>query len=809
MDNINASIEEQMKSSYIDYAMSVIIGRALPDIRDGLKPVHRRILYAMHILNNQWNKPFKKSARVVGDVIGKYHPHGDSAVYDASVRLAQTFSTRYPLIQGQGNFGSIDGDPPAAMRYTEVRMTKLCNELLIDLEKETVRFLPNYDGSLTEPTVMPAKYPNLLVNGSSGIAVGMATNIPPHNLKEVVEGTIILIKDPDTPVEKLMEVIPGPDFPTGGIICGKEGIKTAYQTGRGLVRIRARTIIEENEKTGRETIIIHEIPYQTNKARTIEIIANLVKNKKIEGISDIRDESDREGMRVVIDIKRDGEPNTILNQLYKHTPMQTSFGIILLAVAHGQPVIVNIKEMLSYFILYRKEVVINRINFDLRKAKEKEQILEGFSIVLLNLDETILIIKSSKSPQEAKEKLILRFFLVEIQAQAILEMRLQRLTGLERDKILKEYEEIRQLVTKLKNILSDEKLILGIIIEELEEIKRNFGDERRTEIIENIRETNPEDLIIEEDVVVTISRTGYIKRTPAGLYASQKRGGKGKKGMRMKEEDFIEHLFVTSTHNYILCFTNKGKLYWLKVYQIPQGGRDSKGKAMVNIITMGIEEKIVAMLPLKEFEAGKHIITATKKGIVKKTGLLAYSKPRIGGIIAQSVDPEDELISAKLTDGGKEVFLGSKKGKSIRFDESEVRSIGRTARGVKGMTLENDDELVSMEIVNNKATLLSVTEKGFGKRTKNDDYRRQKRGGKGIITNKVTKKTGNVLGIKQVMDVDDIMLVTTRGKIIRMKAKGISIFGRNSRGVKLMKTKEGEKVKDIACLAENGDEQWV
>ena len=800
------SIEEQMRSSYIDYAMSVIVGRALPDIKDGLKPVHRRILYAMHLLNSQWNKAFKKSARMVGDVIGKYHPHGETAVYDASVRMAQNFSTRYPLLEGQGNFGSTDGDPPAAMRYTEIRMAKLCEELLLDLDKETVDFVSNYDGSLIEPSILPAKYPNLIINGSSGIAVGMATNIPPHNLNEILEGVILLAKDPDTSLEKIMEIIPGPDFPTGGIIYKKEGIKSAYQTGRGSIQIRARAVIEENEKTGKETIAIYELPYQTNKARLIENIAELVKNKKIEGISDLRDESDRDGTRAVIEIKRGANAKIVLNQLYKHTSMQTTFGAIFLSVFDGQPVVMNLKDMLINFINFRKETVTKKTIFEQKKAKEREHILAGLNIALKNIEEIINTIKTSGSPKEAKEELKKKFIFSEIQAQSILDMRLQKLTGLERNKILNEYKEVLKLVDKLTKILSSESLVIDIIIKELEEIKKKYGDERRTEIKDDPGDISQEDIIAEEEMVVTISHTGYIKRTPTGLYKSQKRGGKGKTGMRMKDEDLIEHLFIATTHHYILFFTNQGRVYWLKVYQLPEGGRDSKGKAIINVVSMGPKEKAVAMLPLKEFQEGKYIIMATKRGIIKKSELLAYSRPRIGGIIAQTVDPGDELISAKLTDGEKEIFMGSKKGKAIRFKETEIKSAGRTARGMRGISLKEEDVLVSMEVVNNEATLLTVTEKGYGKRSKNSDYKIQKRGGKGTITNKINNQTGDIVGIKQVIDEDDLMLVTTNGKIIRIQAKNISIFHRTSRGAKLMGLKEGEKIKDIASLAETQEE---
>ncbi len=802
---IPVNLEAEMQKSYMDYAMSVIIGRALPDVRDGLKPVHRRILYAMYDLSNDWNKPFKKSARIVGDVIGKFHPHGDMAVYDALVRLAQDFSLRCPLIDGQGNFGSVDGDPPAAMRYTEIRMSRLAGELLSDLEKETVEFMPNYDGSLQEPVILPARFPNLLINGSSGIAVGMATNIPPHNLGEVIEATIAVINKPDLSAKDLLAFIPGPDFPTGGMILGHTGIQEAYRTGKGVIHLRARALIERQKRTDRESIVITELPYQVNKARLLERIAELVQEKRIEGIADLRDESDREGLRVVIELKRDAVAQVVLNQLFKHTQMQITYGIILLAISHGQPVMFNIKEMIQEFINHRKAVVTRRTQFELAKAEATAHILEGLKIALDNLDRVISLIRSSKTPKDAKEGLMDKFSLSEAQAQAILDMRLQRLTSLEREKINEEYKEIIKLIARLREILTHERLLLNLIIEELQEIKSRYGDDRRTQIIEEVKEIDLEDLIVEEDMVVTITHSGYIKRNAISLYRSQRRGGRGKLGLTTKEEDFVEHLFVASTHSYILFFTDAGKVYWLKVHEIPQGGRMSRGKAIINLLNLEGKEKITAILPVRSFEEGKFVIMSTRKGVIKKTDLMSYSHPRAGGIIALSLDSGDELISAGLTDGKKEILLSSKEGKAIRFPEEDVRPMGRTSRGVRGINLGKNDALVPMDILtpgNADAFILSVTENGFGKRTPAEDYPLQSRGGKGVITIKVTPRNGKLIGTQQINDQDDVMLITDRGKIIRLRGGEISIIGRNTQGVKLIELEPGERVAAVARLAE-------
>ena len=808
-NRLPVKLEEEMQKSYMDYAMSVIIGRALPDVRDGLKPVHRRVLYAMYDLSNDWNKPFKKSARIVGDVIGKYHPHGDMAVYDALVRMAQDFSLRYPLINGQGNFGSIDGDPPAAMRYTEVRMARLASELLSDIEKKTVEFAPNYDGSLTEPAILPARFPNLLVNGSSGIAVGMATNIPPHNLQEVIAATIAVIQNPEITIEDLMVIIPGPDFPTAGFILGQSGIREAYLTGKGTIQLRARALIERQKRTEREAVVITELPYQVNKARLLEKIAELVQEKRIEGISDLRDESDREGMRIVIELKREAVAQVVLNQLFKHTQMQVTFGIILLAIVHGQPQTLNLKELIQQFINHRKEVVIRRSQFELGKAEANAHILEGLKIALDNLDRVISLIRSSKTPKDAKEGLMAKFSLSEAQAQAILEMRLQRLTNLEREKINEEYKEVIQLIARLRELLSNERLLFNLIGEELREIKERYGDERRTLIIEEAQEINLEDLIVEEDMVVTISHSGYIKRNAISLYRSQRRGGRGKMGMTTKEEDFVEHLFVASTHSYILFFTDAGKVFWLKVHEIPQAGRMSRGKAIINLLNLSGEEKITAILPVRTFEEGKYVIMTTKNGVVKKTDLMSYGHPRTGGIIALTLDPGDELISACLTDGTKEILLSSREGKAIRFSEKETRAIGRTARGVKGITLGKKDYLVSMDIITPGtlgAAILSVTEKGFGKRTPIEDYPLQSRGGKGVITIKTSPRNGNLVGVQQITEQDDVMLITEKGKIIRLRGEEISVIGRNTQGVKLIELEPGERVMAVTRLAEREEE---
>ena len=808
-NRITVNIEDEMRKSYMDYAMSVIIGRALPDVRDGLKPVHRRVLFAMNELSNDYNKPYKKSARVVGDVIGKYHPHGDSAVYDTIVRMAQDFSMRYPLVDGQGNFGSIDGDSAAAMRYTEVRMDRLAHELLNDLDKETVDYGPNYDDSLEEPLVLPCKYPNLLVNGSEGIAVGMATKIPPHNLGEVINGLIAIIENPKLDDEALLGYVPGPDFPTGGFILGREGVKEAYRTGRGIIQMRARALVEQNSRTGRESIVVNEIPFQVNKARLIEKIADLVKDKKIEGISDLRDESDRDGMRIVIELKRDTIPQVIINQLYKMTPMQCSFGIIMLAIVNGQPRVLSLRQVLVEFIEHRKEIVTRRTLFELKKAEARAHILEGLKIALDNLDEVIQVIKTSANPAEAKERLIARFELSAIQAQAILDMRLHRLTGLERDKIIEEYNQVLALIKRLKEILASEAEILNIIKGELFDVKERFADDRRTEIVEMTADLSIEDLIVEEDMVVTVSHSGYIKRNAVSLYRAQRRGGKGKTGMRPKDEDFVENLFIASTHSYILVFTDRGKVYWLKVHEIPQGGRAARGKAIVNLLNLETDEKVMTILPVKEFVEGKYIITATRNGTVKKTELMAYSHPRQGGIIALTIDDDDSLIAARLTDGDMDILLASKCGKSIRFPEAGARPMGRTARGVRGMLLDKEDCLIGMEVVSDAtaATLVSVTENGYGKRTALDQYRVQSRGGKGIITIKTSDRNGMVVDIKLGDDDSDLMFITDRGKVLRTRVGALSVIGRNTQGVRLMVLEAEERIVAVAKLAEKDEDE--
>jgi DNA gyrase subunit A len=801
-ENIPVNIEDEMKKSYMDYAMSVIIGRALPDVRDGLKPVHRRILYAMNELSNDWDKPYKKSARIVGDVMGKYHPHGDMAIYDSIVRMAQDFSLRYPLIDGQGNFGSVDGDPPAAMRYTEIRMAKIAAELLADIDKETVDFVPNYDDTSVEPWVLPSKFPNLVVNGSSGIAVGMATNIPPHNLVETINALIALIETPDISLPALMDHIPGPDFPTGGFIYGREGIRQAYETGKGVIQLRARALIERDRKGERENIIITELPYQTNKAKLIERVAELVQEKVIEGIANIRDESDRDGMRVVIELKRNEVAEVILNQLYKHTQMQTSFGIILLAIHQNQPKLLSLKEMLHLFIQHRQEVVIRRSRFDLKKAEARAHILEGLKKAIDHIDAIIATIKASKTPKEAKDRLIEKFAFSDVQAQAILEMRLQRLTNLEQRKIVEEYEDTIKLINRLKALLASERLILNAIKEELLSIRDAFGDERKTEIAETAPEIRVEDLIAEEDMVVTITHTGYIKRNPISLYRSQHRGGKGKMGINVKEEDFVEDLFIASTHDYILFFTDAGKIHWMKVHELPQAGRITRGKAIVNLLHLGPEEKATTILSLKDFAKGKFITFMTKRGTIKKTALEAYSNPRSGGIIAIHLDDEDELISAKLTDGKQYLFIGTKMGKAIHFPENQIREMGRTAHGIRGIKISKEDEVVGMELVAPHTQILTVMEHGYGKRTQASEYRIQNRGGSGIFTVKRTQKTGDVIGLKTVLDEDELMLISNKGKIIRLRAVDIPVQGRSTQGVRLITLEEGERVVAVAKLAE-------
>jgi DNA gyrase subunit A len=803
------SIEKEMKKSYLDYAMSVIIGRALPDVRDGLKPVHRRVLFAMGELKNDWNKAYKKSARIVGDVIGKYHPHGDAAVYDTIVRLAQDFSMRYPLVDGQGNFGSIDGDPPAAMRYTEIRMQRLAHEMLEDLDRETVDFIPNYDESLSEPAVLPAKIPNLLINGSAGIAVGMATNIPPHNLSEVVNALRVLIDNPQITCDELMTHIPGPDFPTGGLIYGRGGIREAYTTGRGIIRVRARVMVEKDKRNPADTLVVTELPYQVNKARLIEKIAELVRDKAIEGIKYVRDESDREGMRIAIGLKKEGVAAVIINQLYKNTRMETTFGVNFLAIVNNRPELLNLKAVLGYFVLHRKEIVIRRTRFDLAKAEARAHILEGLKIALDHLDEVVALIRNSASPAEARERLMTTYALSEIQAQAILDMRLQRLTGLERDKIVAEYTNVLMDIARFKEILASERRVLQIIKDELAEIQQQYGDRRLTEIVEETREISIEDMIAEEDMIVTISQRGYIKRNPITLYRSQRRGGKGLTAMGTREDDFVERLFVASTHHMFLFFTSLGKVYWCKCYDIPQAGRLSLGKAIVNLLNMEEHEKLATVLAVPEFTPGAFVLMATKKGLVKKTDIMAYSRPRAGGIIAVNLLEGDELIAARITDGTMNVFLGSAEGKAIRFHESDVRPSGRVASGVRGMKFTEGDHLVAMEVLNHGQTLFAVTENGFGKRTSIDEYPVHKRGGKGVIAIKANQRNGKVVAILVVDEEDDVMFMTTIGKVIRTRIKEISVISRNTQGVKLMGMDVGERVVGAARLGEKDEDDKV
>ena len=799
---LQINIEDEMRTAFLDYAMSVIIARALPDVRDGLKPVHRRALLTLYDLNLTPDRGYRKCAKICGDISGNYHPHGEGVVYPSVVRLAQRFAMRYPLVDGQGNYGSVDGDPPAAMRYTEARMTEICQEMLRDLEKETVDFIPNYDGTREEPVVMPSTIPNLLMNGSAGIAVGMATNIPPHNLGEVVDGLVAMLADPHISVDELMQFIPGPDFPTAGLIYGTAGIRDAYQTGRGLITMRARALIEQSKRTSREQIIINEIPYQVNKAKLVEKIAELVRDRKIEGISDLRDESDREGMRVVIELSRGAQGEVVLNQLYKQTPMQSTFGVIMLALVGNQPRIMPLKELMSQFLDHRKEVVTRRTQFDLRKARERAHILEGLRVALEQLDRVIELIRAADSPAVAREQLIAVLSLTEEQAQAILDMRLQRLTALERDRILQELAELQQRIVELEGILADELKVRAIIKEELLGIKDKYGDERRTEIIEEAIELNIEDLIPQEDVVVTVSRGGYIKRTPARVYRSQHRGGKGIKAMETKEEDFVEHFYIANTHHYILWFTNIGKVHWLKVYEIPEGTRASKGKALVNLLQLEEGETISAMVPVEEFASAHYVIMATKRGLIKKTPLAAFGNPRTGGIRAISLDDGDELIAVRLTDGSQHIFLGTADGQAIQFREADVRPMGRTARGVIGIDLEPDDALVAMEVVNPGATMLTVCEHGHGKRTALDEYRVQGRGGKGLINIKVTERNGRVVGIKQVTEADELMIMTTTGNLIRLPVRELAVISRNTQGVRLISLGDDDAVASVATIEE-------
>ncbi|MGE5431256.1 MAG: DNA gyrase subunit A [Syntrophomonadaceae bacterium] len=802
---VPVALEDEMKSSYIDYAMSVIVSRALPDVRDGLKPVHRRVLYGMHELGVPFNKPYKKSARIVGEVLGKYHPHGDTAVYDSMVRMVQDFSLRYPLVDGQGNFGSVDGDSAAAMRYTEARLARIAEEMLRDLDKNTVDFTSNFDDSLQEPSVMPSYLPNLLVNGASGIAVGMATNIPPHNIVEVVDGLIALIKNSDITSEKLMKYVTAPDFPTGGIIFGYDGVKDAYTTGRGRVVVRAKANVE-TLKNDRENIIITEIPYQVNKSNLIEKIAELVREGKITEISNIRDESDRDGMRVVIELKRDAQPEVVLNQLFKHTQMQITFGVIMLALVKGIPKILTLKEMMSHFLDHRMEVLIRRTKFELDAAERRAHILEGYIIALDNIDEVIETIKKSRDVESAKNNLMKRFKLSEIQAKAILDMRLQRLTGLERKKIEDEYREIIKLIEKLKGILASEEKRFQIIIQELLAIKERYGDERRTDIIRDYKEFSLEDIIAEEDVVVTISHTGFIKRFPVSGYRKQARGGKGVTGAGTKEDDFVEHMFIASTHHYIMFFTDKGKCYWLKVHEIPESGRASRGRSILNLIEKEKDEDITAFVSVKEFSNDKYLVMATEQGTVKKTVLSAYSNVRKGGINAINLTDGDRLIEVKKTDGNNDLILGTRNGMAIRFTEKDVRDMGRTATGVRGINLGKDDAVVGLIVISRASTVLVVTDKGYGKRSDLEDYRLTHRGGKGIITIKTSDKNGKMIAMREVNDNDELVIMTEQGMIIRQSVKDLRVMGRNTQGVRLIRLNEDDSIADIARVVSEEDD---
>ncbi len=837
------NIEEELKSSYLDYAMSVIVGRALPDVRDGLKPVHRRVLFAMNVLGNDWNKPYKKSARIVGDVIGKYHPHGDSAVYETIVRLAQPFSMRYMLVDGQGNFGSVDGDSAAAMRYTEIRMAKIAHEMLADLEKETVNFVPNYDGTEQIPEVMPTRIPSLLVNGSSGIAVGMATNIPPHNLGEVINGCLAYIDDEDISIDGLMEHIPGPDFPTAAIINGRRGIVDAYRTGRGKVYIRARAEVEVDEKNGRETIIVHEIPYQVNKARLIEKIAELVKEKRVEGISALRDESDKDGMRIVIEIKRDAVGEVVLNNLYSLTQLQVSFGINMVALHQGQPKILNLKDIIAAFVRHRREVVTRRTIFELRKARDRAHILEALAIALANIDPIIELIRQASTPAEAKAGLIARswmlgnvaamleragdnaarpewledqfgvhdgeYFLTEQQAQAILDLRLQKLTGLEHEKLLDEYRELLKQIEELLFILTSPDRLMEVIREELEAIRDVYNDARRTEITENTADINIEDLINQENVVVTLSHQGYVKYQPLTDYEAQRRGGKGKSAARIKEEDFIERLLVANTHDTILCFSSRGRLYWMKVYQLPEASRGARGRPIVNLLPLEQNERITAILPVREYEDGYFVFMATASGTVKKTPLQDFSRPRNGGIIAVNLNEGDELIGVDLTNGSNEVMLFSAQGKVVRFAEDAVRAMGRTATGVRGIKLVNDDKVVSLIIPRGEGHILTVTENGYGKRTAEEEYPTKSRATQGVISIKVSERNGHVVGAIQADDADQIMMITDAGTLVRTRVSEVSVVGRNTQGVTLIRTAENEKVVGLQRVAEPEPEDYI
>ena len=813
LNRFPVNIEDEMKRSYMDYAMSVIIGRALPDVRDGLKPAHRRVLYGMRTMGLASNRAYRKCAKIVGEVMGNYHPHGDASIYDTLVRLAQDFNMRYTLVDGQGNFGSVDGDPPAAMRYTEARPEPLAEAMMTDLDKETVDFVPNYDETTEEPTVLPTTFPNLLVNGSSGIAVGMATNVPPHNMREVFDGVIAAVEMRGQPKEArtraVLKAIPGPDFPTGGFIVGRQGIVQAYMTGRGAMTVRAKATTEESKRGDKLSIVITEIPYQVNKKRLLENIAELVREKVIEGISDLRDESDRDGMRIVIELKRAEVPEVVLNNLYKHTQLQTTFGIIMLAIAGGRPKVLSLLEVIEQFIEFRREVVRRRTEFELRKAEARAHILEGLRIALDHLDEVIRLIRGSKSPIEAREGLIAQFTLSAVQAQAILDMQLQRLTGLERQKILDELADVMRTIERLRAILSSDELLMQVVVGEMKAVRERFGDERRTEILEAEGEFRIEDLIADEDMAITVTNTGYIKRTAISTYRAQRRGGKGRIGMRTREEDFVSHLFIASTHAYIMIFSDRGRGYWLKVHEIPDVGPGGKGKAIANLVAMEEGERIAALLPVKDFpeqEEQQFVVMGSRRGIIKKTDLSAFRNPRAGGIIAMGVEEDDAVIAVELSDGKEQIFLGTRDGMAIRFEESGVRPMGRTAYGVRGISLRDNDEVVAMEVVREGGTLLTVAKNGYGKRTELDEYRLQSRGGVGIINIQTSDRNGKVVGIAYVHDDDELMIISQQGMILRMRAGDVRAIGRATQGVRLIEMEEGDEVVAIAKLAEKEEE---
>jgi DNA gyrase subunit A len=823
ISKVPVNIEDEMKRSYMDYAMSVIIGRALPDVRDGLKPAHRRVLYGMRTMGLAWNRAYRKCAKIVGEVMGNFHPHGDASIYDTLVRLAQDFNMRYPLVDGQGNFGSVDGDPPAAMRYSEARPTALADAMMTDLDKETVDFVPNYDETTEEPTVLPTAFPNLLVNGSAGIAVGMATNIPPHNMREVIDGIIGVIEQrspqaqapnagppsKDVLFRTLFKAIPGPDFPSGGIIVGREGIVTAYRTGRGAITVRARARVEENKKGDKLAIVVTEIPYQVNKARLIEKIAELARDKTIEGISDLRDESDREGMRIVIELRRGEVPEVILNNLYKHTPLQTTFGIIMLAIIGGRPRVLGLLDIVEQFIEFRREVVRRRTEFELRKAEARAHILEGLKIALDHLDAVIKLIRGSRNPAEARDGLVTQFGLTVAQAQAILDMQLQRLTGLERQKIIDELVELMKTIERLRAILSSDELLTQVVVGELKDVRERFGDDRRTEIIDESGELRIEDLIADEDMAITVTNTGYIKRTAISTYRAQRRGGKGRIGMRTREEDFVSHLFIASTHSYIMIFSDRGRAYWLKVHEIPDVGPGGKGKAIANLVAMEEGERIAALLAVKEWpgqEGQQFVVMGTRRGVIKKTDLSAFANPRAGGIIAMGVEEGDAVMAVELSDGTEQIFLGTRDGMAIRFNESDVRPMGRTAYGVRGISLRDGDEVVAMEVVREGGTLLTVAQNGYGKRTELEEYRLQSRGGVGIINIQTSDRNGKVVGIAYVQNDDEVLLISQQGMILRMRAGDARAIGRATQGVRLIEMEEGDQVVSIAKLAEKEEE---